>query len=193
MKSKVSAYLKHLFLVCCLLIDLVMYSLSSNVGLVQDGSRLSLLLPGLILCPLLGSFFVFMLPSRHDHFSKVGALWVRSLCFPVSCLLWVFFDCSGERFQFIWVRPWFPSLNIALSMGIDGISLFFILLTTFLIPLCILTSWNVIKRSRQLYFGSFLALEGLVILVFRVTDLLSFYVALCIIKSSRSLAYFPLP
>ncbi len=134
------------------------------------------LLPILIGLPLVGAFGILLLPKHLRHLRKPLRLWVRSLCLPLSILLWVLFDRSTGTFQFAQDLLWIPSLNIHFSVGIDGISLFFVLLTTLLMPLCLLSSWETVKGNVQVYFRAFLAMEGLIIAVFCVTDLFAFYV-----------------
>ena len=89
--------------------------------------------------------------------------------------MWTSFDNSTAKFQFTQHFDWLPSLNISFTLGIDGISLFFVLLTTFLFPLCILHSWS-IKTSVKEYMICFLLMESLLIVVFTVLDVLLFYV-----------------
>ena len=67
-------------------------------------------------------------------------------------------------------------MNINLSLGVDGISLFFLLLTTLLMPLCLLASWNSVKIYVKEYFIAFLIMESLLIVVFSAMDLLLFYI-----------------
>jgi proton-translocating NADH-quinone oxidoreductase chain M len=86
------------------------------------------------------------------------------------------FDNSSSRFQFVEAYNWIESSNIIFYLGVDGISLFFILLTTLLIPICLLASWDAIKFNEKEYFIAFLAMEALVIAVFCVLDIILFYV-----------------
>lgn len=81
-----------------------------------------------------------------------------------------------SEFQFVSKIGWLPFANIDIYLGVDGISLFFILLTTFLIPLCILISRNAVQVYIKEYVICFLLLEVLLILVFSVLDLLLFYI-----------------
>jgi NADH-quinone oxidoreductase subunit M len=71
---------------------------------------------------------------------------------------------------------WFPNFNLNFTLGIDGISLFFLLLTTLLIPLCILTSWNSVKNNLKEFLIAFLVLDFFLIGTFCVLDLLLFYI-----------------
>jgi len=91
-------------------------------------------------------------------------------------MMWMSFDNSSSRFQFVEAYNWIESSNIIFYLGVDGISLFFILLTTLLIPICLLASWNAIKFNEKEYFIAFLAMEALVIAVFCVLDIILFYV-----------------
>ena len=96
--------------------------------------------------------------------------------FILSLNLWMQFDNSTAKFQFVEVYEWIDNSNIIFYLGIDGISLFFVLLTTLLIPICLLASWDAIKNNQKEYFIAFLAMEALVIAVFCVLDLILFYV-----------------
>jgi len=127
----------------------------------------------LIILPLIGAFVCAMAPRIY---SKLVALIVSLLNFLVSILCWIQFDNSTPKFQFLESFDWLSSLNISISLGIDGISLFFVLLTTFLIPACILVSWVSVQFLITEYCIAFLILESLLILVFTMLDLLMFYI-----------------
>ena len=127
----------------------------------------------LIILPLIGAFFCAIAPRTY---SKLVALIVSLMNFLVSILCWVQFDNSTPKFQFLESFDWLSALNISISLGIDGISLFFVLLTTFLIPACILVSWISVQFFITEYCIAFLVLESLLILVFTMLDLLMFYI-----------------
>jgi proton-translocating NADH-quinone oxidoreductase chain M len=91
-------------------------------------------------------------------------------------LIWAFFKKSIAQFQFVTKVCWIPILNLNITLGIDGISLFFLLLTTMLIPICILTSWSSVKKNLKEYLIAFLLLEFFLIGVFCILDLLLFYI-----------------
>ncbi len=93
-----------------------------------------------------------------------------------SLLLWVNFDSLTTSYQFVSDLPWIGFFNYTLYFGIDGISLFFIILSTLLIPLCILASWNTVKFQLKSYFLCFLVLDFLLIGVFSVIDIFLFYI-----------------
>ena len=90
--------------------------------------------------------------------------------------MWAAFDNSTAKFQFVESYEWIGSTNINFYLGIDGISLFFVILTTLLIPICILASWEAIKTNIKEYMIAFLLLESFVIAVFCLLDLILFYV-----------------
>ena len=96
--------------------------------------------------------------------------------FVLSLYLWAAFDNSTAKFQFVEAYEWIGSSNINFYLGIDGISLFFVILTTLLIPICILASWEAIKTNIKEYMIAFLLLESFVIAVFCLLDLILFYV-----------------
>lgn len=143
----------------------------NNKGMIR--SYVSYLLPLLVMLPFRGRLLILLLPQEYR---RPVALWTSSLCLPLCRLLWVLFDHSAGGYQFVRDVVWFPRLNLHLSMGVDGISLFFLLLTGLLMPLCILSSWERVKGNPQVFFSRFVALEGLLFAVFGVTDLLVFYI-----------------
>ena len=109
---------------------------------------------------------------------KKIALFFSGLSVILSLFLLSFFNFSQSQFQFYLKFNWISNLNFNFILGIDGISLFFILLTNLLIFLCILLSWNFIKYNLKLYFSLFFFLNFLLIGVFCVLDLLLFYMHL---------------
>jgi proton-translocating NADH-quinone oxidoreductase chain M len=135
-----------------------------------------MLLSNLILIPLIGSFLVLFIPSQYKETIKVIVLSFSLAEFLLSLMMWMSFDNSSSRFQFVEVYNWIESSNIIFYLGVDGISLFFILLTTLLIPICLLASWDAIKFNEKEYFIAFLAMEALLIAVFCVLDIILFYV-----------------
>ena len=108
-----------------------------------------MLLSNLILIPLIGSFLVLFIPSQYKETIKVIVLSFSLAEFLLSLMMWMSFDNSSSRFQFVEVYNWIESSNIIFYLGVDGISLFFILLTTLLIPICLLASWDAIKFNEK--------------------------------------------
>ena len=130
----------------------------------------------LLLLPLLGVLLLLITPSWNKNLLKSIALFFSSITFLLSLLLWVLFDKSTGNFQFVEKYFWLPNLNINFIVGIDGISIFFVILTTLLIFLCLLTSWNSINYNLKEYLISFLIMEFFLIGVFCILDLLLFYI-----------------
>src|ERR1700742_3415080 len=97
--------------------------------------------------PLVGAAFILVLRGD-EHLvarnSRWIALWTSLITFALSIPLWTGFDPKSADFQFVEQADWMPSLHIAYHMGIDGISLFFVLLSTLLTPICILASWEAV-------------------------------------------------
>lgn len=126
--------------------------------------------------PLFGLFYLLMVSRVNVKKCRLIALYTSCLTFIFSLTLWIYFDQSSPFFQFYKIFNWSDHLNFYYVIGIDGISLFFILLTTFLIMLCILVSWESVNNYLKEYLISFLLLEFLLIQVFSVIDLLLFYI-----------------
>ena len=101
------------------------------------------------------------------------ALWGTLITFLVSLLIWWNFDKSNPGFQFVEERAWLGPIKY--KMGVDGISMLFVILTTFLMPLCILASWESIEERVKEYMIAFLLLETLMIGVFCALDIVLFY------------------
>jgi len=123
--------------------------------------------------PLVGVFFlVFLSPEAVANARRI-ALLVTTFTFLVSLLIWVQFNPASADFQFVEDRAWFGAVRY--KMGVDGISMLFVILTTFLMPLCILASWEAIEDRVKEYMIAFLVLETLMIGVFCALDLFLFY------------------
>lgn len=103
------------------------------------------------------------------------ALWTTIVTFLVSLLIWIDFDNTNAGFQFVERTEWLGG-RISYSMGVDGISMLFVILTTFLMPICVVASKYSVKKRFAEYMIAFLILETLMIGVFCATDLLLFYV-----------------
>nr|YP_009048884.1 NADH dehydrogenase subunit 4 [Wildemania schizophylla]AID57254.1 NADH dehydrogenase subunit 4 [Wildemania schizophylla] len=126
--------------------------------------------------PLWGAFLLVIIPSNYSKIIRNVAFGTAQLTFLCSVLLWLCFESSTSLFQFVYTISWFPSYNICYTVGIDGISLFFILLTSWLITICILVSWNMPNNYIKEYLICFLTLEAILIQVFCVLDILFFYI-----------------
>ncbi|MDP3532165.1 MAG: NADH-quinone oxidoreductase subunit M [Alphaproteobacteria bacterium] len=140
--------------------------------------QLPILLTTIIFLPLIGVIFILLVPKqipRFEHNIKNVALWTSVTTFVLSLFLWGGFDVAHKGFQFYHVVDWLPSLGIKYAVGIDGISLFFVLLSTFLIPVCIIASWRTIKTYIREYMICFLLLEIMMVGMFAALDLVLFY------------------
>jgi proton-translocating NADH-quinone oxidoreductase chain M len=126
--------------------------------------------------PLIGAFRLLAIPNKKLLALKINALMFSFVTFLISLFLWVLFNKQSSKYQFVTEILWIPSSNLNLILGIDGISLFFVILTSLLIPLCILISWNSVKIYVKEYLIAFLVLESILLGVFLVTDLLMFYI-----------------
>jgi NADH-quinone oxidoreductase subunit M len=103
------------------------------------------------------------------------ALFTTIATFLVSLLIWTGFDTTTADFQFVENKPWLDG-GIRYHLGVDGISMLFVILTTFLMPFCIAASWESVESRVKSYFIAFLVLETLMIGVFTALDIVLFYV-----------------
>ena len=130
----------------------------------------------LLLFPLVGAAAVTCVPRWNTRLIKALALSCSLVNFIVSLFVWLAFDNATAKFQFVETLGWLPELNMNFYIGIDGISLFFIVLTTFLVPVCLLVGWVNITKHVKEYCIAFLVLETCMLGVFCMLDLLLFYV-----------------
>nr|YP_006665879.1 NADH dehydrogenase subunit 4 [Porphyra umbilicalis]AFC17782.1 NADH dehydrogenase subunit 4 [Porphyra umbilicalis] len=128
------------------------------------------------LTPLSGVILLILIPGSYFNLIRNVAFGTAQLTFILSILLWICFDPTTSLFQFVYTINWFPSYNIYYTIGIDGISLFFIVLTTWLVTTCVLISWNMTNTQIKEYLICFLTLEFILIQVFCVLDVLFFYI-----------------
>ena len=149
--------------------DLILLAMQKIPTLMWNES----LLVFLLVFPLMGAMITSMVPF---HWVRPTALSITLINFVVSLCLWIYFDHSTPKFQFVTKLEWLPISNLHIYMGIDGISLFFVILSTFLVPICILVGWVSIQKYVREYLIAFLVLESLMIGVFCMLDLLLFYV-----------------
>jgi NADH-quinone oxidoreductase subunit M len=126
--------------------------------------------------PVLGAAVVFLLPRRAEGLVKVTALATSLVTFAVSVPLFTRFDASLSAYQFVEQRTWMPTLGVSYHLGVDGISLLLVLLTTFLMPLVLLSSWHSIERRWKEFAITMLLLETGMLGVFVALDLFLFYI-----------------
>ena len=130
----------------------------------------------LLILPLVGALFIALLPedAAGVRNARWMALWTTAITFIVSLILIWRFDPASADFQFVEKRPWLGGA-ITYAMGVDGISLPFVILTTSLMPICILASWTAIQSRVREYMIAFLVLETLMVGTFCALDLVLFY------------------
>lgn len=131
----------------------------------------------LLIVPILGCLSLILIDEKsNDSRIKMKniAIFFSLLNFLFSIYLWIQFDSNTSQFQFVYEFDRFESFHF--NIGIDGISLYFVLLTTFITPIALLSNYMNIKNNLKYFLISFLLLETLQILAFIVLDLLLFYV-----------------
>lgn len=103
------------------------------------------------------------------------ALWTTVITFVLSLFIWFNFDKSNPGYQLVEKAAWLPEVGINYHMGVDGISMLFVILATFLMPICILASWEAVQNRVKEYMIAFLVLETLMIGMFCALDFVLFY------------------
>ncbi|HWV79824.1 MAG TPA: NADH-quinone oxidoreductase subunit M [Hyphomicrobiaceae bacterium] len=124
--------------------------------------------------PATVAIFMCFLNAEAKQNARWIALWTTLFTFALSLLVWINFDPANPDFQFVEERAWLGTIRY--KMGVDGISMLFVVLTAFLMPLCILASWEAIEDRVKEYMIAFLVLETLMIGVFCALDLVLFYI-----------------
>ncbi|MDC1136102.1 NADH-quinone oxidoreductase subunit M, partial [Alphaproteobacteria bacterium] len=136
------------------------------------------LLSVVIFLPLTGVLFLMLIRGNEEAIaanSRLVALWVSGFTFVLSLYLYVGFDPEMMGYQFEERADWITGSGISYHLGIDGISMPFILLATFLTPLSILASWKSITHRVRDYMIAFLVLEVMMVGMFASLDMLMFY------------------
>ncbi len=129
----------------------------------------------IIALPVIGVLVIAFL--RDSEMIRWVALGVTLLDFAVSLLLWFRFDSADPRMQFVERVEWMPTFNIQYAVGVDGISLLLVFLTTFLPPLCVLCSWRSIATKVKTFMILVLLVETAMVIVFTALDLFLFFMA----------------
>ncbi|NQU59464.1 MAG: NADH-quinone oxidoreductase subunit M [Rhodospirillales bacterium] len=133
----------------------------------------------LIFVPLIGAVFILAVRGEQEVVNRNArhvAIWTSSAVFLLSLLLWANFDNTTADFQFVEQVQWMPAFNISYHVGVDGISVLFVLLTTLLTPICILASWESIQERVKEYMIAFLVLETMMVGMFVALDIFVFYI-----------------
>ncbi|MGE4595183.1 MAG: NADH-quinone oxidoreductase subunit M [Gammaproteobacteria bacterium] len=130
----------------------------------------------LIWLPVLGGGLVIAIGNKRSDIAKWVAVVIAVAVFALSLTLWTGFDTSTSDMQFVLDLPWIEQFNIRYHIGIDGISMPLIILTTFSTILVIVAGWEVIQNRPADYMAAFLMMEGVIIGVFSSMDAILFYV-----------------
>lgn len=131
----------------------------------------------LIQIPLFGTFIISCL-SSYKQISikslKITALFVTIVNLILSLMIWIFFDNSSKHFQF--VQEHHNNAYYDFYLGVDGLSIYFVLLTTLIMPLSIMSNWKSIDKKPVFFLLLILILESALLLIFLVLDILTFYI-----------------
>ncbi len=134
------------------------------------------LLSLVIWLPIIGGMIVLAAHKSSDNLVRWMSLAISILVFLVSIPLYTLFDTATHEMQFTETASWIPAFNINYALGVDGISMPLILLTTFFTVIVVIAGWEVIKTRVALYMASFLIMEGMMNGVFAALDGVLFYV-----------------
>ena len=132
-----------------------------------------------IFLPTVGALFVFLVRGDERivaRNARMTALWTSLITFVLSLGIWIDFDTSTAAFQFVERTDWIPILGASYHLGVDGISMLFVILSTFLTPLCVLASWEAIQTRVKEYMIAFLLLETFMVGMFCALDFVLFYI-----------------
>jgi NADH-quinone oxidoreductase subunit M len=134
-------------------------------------------LPLLLGLPLLGALFVMCTPKSETSLHRGIGLFFTTVTFLASLAIFRFYNAKGDGFQLVFDADWIPGLGAHFKMGVDGISVFLVILTTFLMPLTLLGTKNSIERHPREFIAAMLVLEVGMLGAFMATDLFLFYVS----------------
>jgi NADH-quinone oxidoreductase subunit M len=129
--------------------------------------------------PLVGAAFILIIRGEGEVVARNArhvALWTSLINFLLSLFIWINFDTTTADYQFVESAEWMPAFNINYKMGVDGISMLFVLLTTLLTPICVLASWENIQVRVKEFMIAFLVLETFMIGMFCAMDMVVFYI-----------------
>jgi NADH-quinone oxidoreductase subunit M len=126
--------------------------------------------------PIAAAVLLAFFPRGADKAIKGTGLVASLITFIISLGILQRFDSNAAGFQLVETQSWIPQWGINYALGVDGISLWLVLLTTLLTPIVFLAGWNTLKKHPKEYVISFLVMEAAMIGVFLATDLLLFYV-----------------
>jgi NADH-quinone oxidoreductase subunit M len=136
------------------------------------------LLSLVIFLPLAGAAFILLIrgePEVVAQNARAVALWTSTITFLLSLLIWGNFDPASHEFQMVERAEWFVGFNINYHVGVDGISLWFVILSTLLTMLCVLSSWYSIQTRVKEFMVAFLIMDTFMVGVFCALDMVLFY------------------
>jgi NADH-quinone oxidoreductase subunit M len=133
----------------------------------------------LLVLPLLGVGFLMFIDGNNSsvlRHSRAIALWTTVCTFLVFCMIWLEFDVDKSTYQFVHHIPTLGGVGIEYILGIDGVSLLMLMLTTLLMPLVVLAGWSSIQQRPKLYYIALLSMETFIIGAFTSLNVIMFYV-----------------
>ncbi|GER03083.1 hypothetical protein JCM17846_07650 [Iodidimonas nitroreducens] len=136
------------------------------------------ILTALLLVPLFGALLILSIRGESDQVKqniRYVAMFTTLAELLLAVIMWIMFDVGEAGFQLVEDHAWIGE-SIRYKLGVDGISMLFIVLTAFLMPLCILASWQSVTRRVKDYMIAFLVMETLMIGVFSALDVFLFYI-----------------
>ncbi|HXS42804.1 MAG TPA: NADH-quinone oxidoreductase subunit M [Stellaceae bacterium] len=128
--------------------------------------------------PIFGVAAILLLRGTVEDVARNArwiALWTSGIDLLLSLVIWAEFDPTSAKFQFVEQAAWLPQFKIGYQMGVDGISLFFVVLCAFLTPICVIASWTSVKTRVREYMIAFLVLETMMVGMFCALDFVLFY------------------
>lgn len=128
--------------------------------------------------PLVGALFILLIRGEQEAVArnaKSVALWTSIITFIVSLFILTGFDPSNPGFQLVEEVAWLPAFNIAYIKGVDGISIWFVMASTLLTPICVLASWDAVEKRVKEFMIALLVLETMLIGMFTALDFVLFY------------------
>lgn len=134
------------------------------------------ILSWVIFLPIISGLMIFLIPRKQEMLARGASLAISLVTFVLSLPLYLNFDKTTAKMQFTESHDWIPAWSIKYSLGVDGISVLFVLLSTLLSILCVTVSWTAINEKVKEFYGSLLLIEGSMIGVFCSLDFFLFYI-----------------
>lgn len=129
-----------------------------------------------IFLPLVGVLAILCLPKASDNVARWVALGTSLVVLALSIVMMINYEEGVSSMQFVEQKSWFPALGLNYHLGVDGISVYFVLLSTFLTPICLISAWHAVEKRVKEYMIAFLVLETFMIGTFSALDSILFYV-----------------